>query len=249
MRYVLLGLTLCLTLCLAASLPASAAGSGTALSLKGDRIYLVKGSKSTPLNQDAFPAQPIDDTAMRFLGVGEDTGKEYGVAAGLYIFDGDGASVAFAPTDAAEFAADVKFSPDGKILAMDAGTWLIRSWFFYSFPDMKPMGEAGYYQPEGKPGLIWAGNKGVLVSNMAAEGHGRSCGYDPCGPVSVDYYAFAAQKVTRLLPGTDLCDFSLTGLKEDGRTVTAQELCLQSPKAWETFPENEPTKDVTTTIP
>lgn len=246
MRYVLLGLTLCLAM----TFSAFAADSGATLNLKGDQIYLESGGKSSPLPQDTFPAQPIDGTTMRFLGIGEDDGKERGIAAGLYIFEEKGRPIAFAPTNAAEFCADVKFSPDGKILAMDSGTYLIRSWFFFSFPDMKPVGEVEYYQADGKPSLIWNGNKGALVSSMRVEEHGRACGYDPCGPVSVDYYAFATQKIQRLLPGTDLCDYTLTGLKDDGVTVTAQALCLQSPKDWETFPEDDtPRKEVTARIP
>ena len=102
MRHILFGLLFSLV----AALPAFAAGSGAELSLKGDRVFLLKNGKSTALNQDMFPAQPVDDSDLRFLGVGPDDAKEQGIAPGLYIFKGDGKPVAFAATDDAEFCAD-----------------------------------------------------------------------------------------------------------------------------------------------
>lgn len=243
----------CILFSLIAVLPAFGAGSGAELSLKGDQIFLVKDGKSTALNQEMFPAQPVgdaaDDTGMRFLGVGPDDAKEQGVAFGLYIFKGDGKPVAFAPTENAEFCADVKLSPDGKILAMDAGVALVRNWFFFSYPEMVPLGDTVYYQTPDNPTLVWTGGKNVLVSVMGLEGHGRSCDYDPCGPVSVSLYVIGTQKSTTLLPGTDLCDYTLTGLAEGGLAATAAELCLPSPEAWKTFPEDKPVKTVSVKLP
>lgn len=245
MRHMVFGVLFSLM----AAFPAFAAGSGAELSLKGDQVFLIKGGKSTALDQSAFPAQPVDDSDMRFLGVGEDDAKQQGIAPGLYIFKGDGKPVAFAATENAEYSGDVKISPNGKILAMDAGMSLMRNWFFFSYPDMKPLGDTAYYQAEDKPTLVWAGEKGVLVSTIELDGHGRKGEYDPCGPVSVTYYDMGAHKATKLLTGTDLCDYTLTGLKDDGVTATADELCLPSVKDWNTFPENTPVKKVTAKLP
>lgn len=245
MRPIIFGLLFSLI----AALPAFAASPGADLSLKGDRIFLVKGGKSTALNQEMFPTQPVDDSDIRFLGVGPDDAQKQGIAPGLYLFKGDGKPVAFAATDEAEFCADVKISPNGKILAMDAGMSLVRNWFFFSYPDMKPMGETVYYQTPDNPTLIWVEEKGVLVSTMDVDGHGRKGEYDPCGPVSVTYYDFGASKGTKLLPGTDLCDYTLTGFKAGDRVATAAELCLPSVKDWNTFPEGKGVKEVTVKLP
>lgn len=245
MRHMLLGAVFCLAL----AFPAFAAGSGAELTLKDDQIYLTKDGKSTPLSQEEFPAQPIDDTKLRFLGLGPDTAKAHGLAPGLYIFENQGGPIAFAPTDEAEFCADVKIAPDGNMLAMDAGMALVRNWFFFSFPEMEPMGAADYYQIPDRPALIWIEGKGALFSSMDVDKHNRACGYDPCGPVSVSYYDFKAGRSTRLLPGTDLCDYALTGLAEDGLTATAEALCLPSAKDWETFPEDKPTEKVDVKLP
>ncbi len=246
MRHILFGMLFSLV----AALPAFAAGSSAELTLKGDRIFLVKDGKSTALNQDMFPAQPIEDTGMRFLGVGADDAKKQGIAPGLYIFEGDGKSVAFAATDAAEYCADVKFSPGKTVLAMDAGMSLVRDWFFFSYPAMKPLGDTAYYQTPDNPTLIWLGEEALLVSTMDVDTHNRSCGYDPCGPVSVNLYNLETRKSTKLLPGTDLCDYTLTGLDEmAGGIVSAAELCLPSVKDWETYPGEKPTKNVTVKLP
>ena len=245
MRHIFFGLFFCLV----AAFPALAAGSGAELTLKDDQIVLLKGGKSAALDRGMFPAQPIDDTGMRFLGVGPDEAKELGMAPGLYIFKGEGKPVAFAATDKAGFCADVTISPNGKILAMDAGTSLVRDWFFFSYPEMKPLGDTVYYLTPDTPAIIWAGETGALVSTMNVDGHGRSCGYDPCGPVSVSYYDIGTHKAVKLLPGTDLCDYTLTGLANGGLEAAAAELCLPSPKEWEIFPEGKPVKTVTVKLP
>ncbi|MDL2307932.1 hypothetical protein LJC48_07965 [Desulfovibrio sp. OttesenSCG-928-C06] len=245
MRHIIFAILLSLI----TAIPAFAADSGAELNLKDDQIFLVKNNGSTPLDQNMFPAQPIDGTDMRFLGVGPDDAAEQGIAAGLYIFKGNGRPVAFASTDEAEFCADVRFSPNKKILAMDAGTSHVRNWVFFSYPQMELLGDVTYYQTPDNPELVWVGEDGVLFSNMNESGHGRSCGYDPCGPVSVSYYMFETQKSSRLLSGTDLCDYTLTGLDETGLVATAAELCLPSAKAWEEFPEGKPVKAVTAKLP
>lgn len=226
-----------------------ALAAGPELNFKDHQLFVEKDGASQALPQDNFSVQPIVGTKMFFLALGEDDAGSQGLQAGLYIFENQGRPLAFAPTPEAEYCADVRLSPDGRILAMDAGTWLVRSWFFFSFPDLKPIGDCAYYQIPDHPDLIWVADRGVLVSTMDEAGHQRSCDYAPCGPVSVKYYAFETLKVKTLWLGTDLCDYTLTGLQDDGQTVTATELCLPSAKAWETVPDPAPTKKVTVKLP
>lgn len=235
MRRLLLGLILCLV---AAS--SAFAAAPAELTLKGDQLFVHQGGTSVPLSKETFPAQPVEGTDKRFLGVGADDGKDYGIAAGLYVFAGDGKPVAFTATDDAEFCSEIRFSPDGKILAMDSGTWHIRSWSFYSFPGMQAMGEISYLSPrEPLPALLWVDGKGVLFSEMDTEGGGRTCGYDPCGPVSVSFFSFETRESQSLFQGTNACDYSLSGYQEKDFSVTAEELCLDSPKDWEVYPYGE----------
>lgn len=221
------------------------------LRLQDNRLVLENNGKTTPLPEETFPVESVKDAAgkplpgLRYCGIGADGGKAHGLAPGLYLFDAQGKKVAFAPTEAAEFCSEVRLSPGKTVLAMDSGGSLIRDWCFFAYPDMKPLGEVSYYQAENKPALLWEGDDGVLFSSMETEAHKRTCGYDPCGPVSVRAYSFKSHKATTVLAGTDLCDFTLTGYSPERGTVEADKRCLPSAKAWEEYPQNVPVEHVT----
>lgn len=219
----------------------------------------------TVLPEDAFPLRTVEaDEAnevggpegvgwtlpgQRFFCVGEEAGSPYGLAAGLYVFRVKDYLVAFVPTGAAELYGETSLSPEGAVLALDSGASPVRSWFFFSYPDMASLSEVSYYQAEDRPGLLWHGNGNAVFSGMETEGHGRACGCDPCGPVSVHNYAFKTRQVTTLLEGTDLCDYTLTGLAAKRGVALAEELCLPSAADWEVFPEDAPTQDVEAGLP
>lgn len=229
--------------CLMTVSTACASDKGPVVTAKGEQVLVLNKGKSTPLSQDMFPAALIEGTEFRFCGIGEDDAKQYGVKPGLYIFDRQGKNIVFTPTESAEFVGEVRLSPKGGILAMDSGTSLIRSWEFFSFPGMKPMGEVVYFSADEKPGLIWTGEEGVLFSSMETDEPGRACGYDPCGPVSVMYHTFKDNKTTSLLAGTDLCDYMLAGYQENDGTISVDKLCLQSAKEWEVYPYEDKTPE------
>ncbi|MFU2208931.1 hypothetical protein [Solidesulfovibrio sp. C21] len=235
----------CLLVC------AVSAQAAPALRLAGNRLVLENKGKATTLSTKDFPVEAVKDAqgkplaGLRYCGIGAAGGKAHGLAPGLYLFDATGRMTAFAPTEAAEFCAEVRLSPGATVLAMDSGTWLVRSWFFLSYPGMKPLGEVAYYQAEDKPALLWEGDDGALFSSMETQGHKRICDYDPCGPVSVRAYSFKTRKATTLLAGTDLCDYTLTGFTPKGGMVAADKRCLPSAKAWKAFPQNVPAQRIT----
>jgi hypothetical protein len=235
--------------CLGASF--SQAASLPPVSLKGDVVHVQVKGKDVALSADDYPAMPIEGKEMHYLGIGEDQAKPYGLAAGLYVFNADGSLAAFTPNDAAEMCSDVRFSPNGKILAMDAGSSPARDWFFYSYPDMKPMGNIGWIMVPDKPWLTWVGDRGVLVSYADLDDVlGRECGYDPCGPVSVNYFDFGSGKLSTLLKGTGLCDYSVSGLAEDGKTAQVDALCVKSLGDWKEYPGDDvPRKQTTVKLP
>lgn len=207
-------------------------------------LVLVEHGAPKLLPPDAFPVMPVWDAAgvpsqnLFFCGVGKGSGKPYGMAAGLYLFNDSGDAAGFIPTDAAEFCSEVRLSPGNSVLAMDSGTWLVRSWFFYTYPGLKGLGRVEYYQAEEKPGLLWNKDGGVLFSSMSHDPHHRQCDYDPCGPVSVSTYSFKNRNVKTLLQGTDLCDFTLSDSAPDSGAFVAEKLCLPSSAAWRAFPVN-----------
>lgn len=215
-----------------------------ALKFSDGNIVLVAQGKTTLLPPDAFPLMPVWDTAgaptanLFYCGVGKEIGKPYGMAAGLYLFNARGEAAGFIPTEAAEFCSEVRLSPGNTVLAMDSGAWLVRSWFFYTYPGLKELGSVEYYQAEEMPALLWNGETGALFSSMSHALHSRQCDYDPCGPVSVSAYSFKNRNVKTLLQGTDLCDFILADFAPDAGGFVAEKLCLPSAAAWRAFPVN-----------
>lgn len=221
------------------------------LSLRNGNIVLTAHGASTVLPSNAFPVMQVEDAAgvptnkLSFCGVGKGSGRPYGITPGLYLFGDQGALAGFIPTDAAEFCCEVRLSPGGVVLAMDSGTWLVRTWYFYTYPGLKGLGSVEYFQAEEKPGLLWNGDSGVLFSGMTPGSHHRQCDYDPCGPVSVNAYSFKHRSVSTLLQGTDLCDFTLAGSVPGSGEFSAEQLCLPSAAAWKAFPQNASVDPVT----
>jgi len=247
MKKIAVMLVVCLFAC---AVPAQAAFT---LRLTDNRLVLENEGKAMPLSVEDFPVDAVKDAAgkplpgLRYCGIGVDSGKAHGIAPGLYLFDAHGRNVAFGSTDAAEFCSEVRLSPGKTVLAMDSGTWLVRSWFFFSYPDMKPIGEVGYYQAEGKPALLWEVDAGVYFSSRETMGHKRTCNYDPCEPISVRAYSFKTGKDKTVLAGTDLCDFTLTGFSPERGVVEADKLCLPAVKAWKEYQylQNAPVEHIT----
>ena len=129
-------------------------------------------------------------------------------------------------------------------MAVDTGTWVIRFWSFYTYPDFKELGQVSYLDTDDSNTLIWTGDTGSLISSIDDGGGKRSCEYDPCGPVSVTYYDFATQKSTPVFAGTDLCNYKLAGYNTETNEVEAEQLCLKSLQDWKLYPENAPTERV-----
>lgn len=244
MRHCILGIALCLL----TAAPAFALNGGAELELKGEEVYITGTDAALP--RDVFQPQSVTDTGMFFLGVGENDGEEHGVAHGLYIFTELGKLVAFAPTPDAEFCAEVRLSPAWDAIAMDAGTSPERSWSFFSFPKMKALGRTAYYRVEDKSSLIWTSDTGVLVSSIdSGETLGRTCDYDPCGPVSVAYFSLDSGESSTVKVGTALCDYRLAGFDADAKLVNVDALCMRSVKEWHAYPVGAPVKRVTAPLP
>lgn len=232
----------CFCLLAALSVPALAA---PALHLKDNTVVLENNGKKTELPGDTFAPQDVQGADLRFVATGSDGKDAFSIEPGLYLFDKAGKMVAFMPSEEAEMCSEVRLSPKGDILAMDVGAWLVRSWFFFSYPALKPMGEVSYFMASEKPALIWNGDAGALFSTMNTETQGRACGYDPCGAVSVEYHDFSNGKTAVVMAGTPECDYTLTGFDPAKGLVSIEKLCLASGAAWERYPENAPTQTVT----
>ena len=238
---------LAMLLCLAMAVQAVAATGSNSLMLDKGVISLLREGKTVSLPEPFSTPSQVTGADLQFVGFGENDAGIRGIKAGLYLFKGRGAPVAFLPGPDAEFCAAVQLSPDGKVLAVDSGTWLVRDWAFFSWPNLRPMGSVAYYDQDSSPPLVWTPG-GVLFTSITGNS-GRTCDYDPCGPTSVVYLNFAAGKKHILLAGTDLCNYTARGLQSDGITASVLELCLPSVSDWATPPSEKFEKNKTVTLP
>ena len=244
MRQILLALGLCFAL----AFPGVAA-TNSSLELRKDTVFAIKDGKRVALPEHMNAAQPVDGAAMKFAGLGEEASEAFGLAAGIYLFKGDGKPVAFIPMEYGDMCATVALSPDGGILAVDVGTTLIRDWLFYSYPALEQIGISGYYEREGRPSILWT-PKGVVLTSAVEGDSTRICEYDPCAPASIVFFSFADKKAHTLRAGTGACDYFAVGMEADGVTISGRKLCLASPEAWREHPgDDAPTEPLRIKLP
>ena len=240
---------LLLFLWVAAIFPASAQAAAPQLSIQNNQVIAAQDGKRIPIPENIMMPSPVENSDLRFATVDPDDGKAFGLAGGLYLFTSAGEAKSFVPVDNLEACATVIMSPGGTVLAVDSGTYVVRNWFFFSYPDLKPMSAADltYYQADEKPPLLWKGDGEVFFTSVDEEGTKRVCDYDPCGPTSVMRKNLTNGKATPVLPGNDLCNYELISFS--GNTLTAEKLCLPDIKAWKKDTTGLPRTTVTVTVP
>jgi len=131
-------------------------------------------------------------------------------------------------------------SPDGKTIALDNGTWLVRVWTFLKYPQMTPVNPAveepfiSYLStPENGQNatdLVWVDNDTVIVTDISEAPVSRPCPSDPCEPLDVVVHRLSTWNPAALAKGDELCDYSIKSLS--GRTVTVNKTCARTIDDW-----------------
>ena len=165
---------------------------------------------------------------------------------GLFFFNKSGALAAYFPGGGSldpAMCATASLSPNGKIIALDNGTWLVRIWAFYNFPDFSPLTTednpfisyltlAGL-QEGGRTDqdLTWVNNDAVIVTDLSETPVARPCQSDPCEPTDVVIHHLKDWKSSALAKGDELCDYRFNSLSGD--TVTVDKVCVKSLDDWQ----------------
>ena len=212
-----------------------------AATLKNGEMTYEAGGKKTVFTGDDVAVEKIKGSDMVFLTLDEDPAKRIGKKPTLFVFDASGAlaaeTSAIPDVDIEQISA-LSLSPKGGVLAVDNGTWVVRSWSFVSYPALAPAGKpATYLTDEGLRDLIWVNDDAVLITVINEKSRRKCADYDPCGPRSVVLHKISTGKSTPVLAGTDVCDYGLTGF--DGKSVTAIKVCGKSAKDWATADSKE----------
>jgi len=172
---------------------------------------------------------------------------------GLFFFDKNGALAAYFPGGGnfdPAMCATASMSPNGKIIALDNGTWLVRIWAFYNFPAFTPLTTEedpfiSYLTLAGiredgriEQDLTWLENDAVIVTDLSETPVARPCQSDPCEPTDVVIHRLSGWKAAALAKGDELCDYRFNSLAGD--VVTVDKVCVKSLDDWQD-PEKTPT--------
>ena len=224
-----------------------AAQAAPELGIRDGAIVLKNKGKTKAIPEGDLSVQAVtaaddaEDEApkLRYLPINAETGKAFGIKSGVYLFDETGKQAGFVPYEGADEVGQVRQSPQGHVLAIDGGTWVERSWSFFSYPDIKSLALVTYYQAEEPvPALLWDSDGGAFFNSVRTDDQSRTCDYDLCGPKSVKHISFLDGAETTLIAGTDLCDYELAPPSAGQMYIGVRKLCLPSIDAWKTYPED-----------
>ncbi len=221
-------------------------GPATALAqmaLKGNQLSYKAGAERKTLRLEEGAVTKVQGSKLVFVLVADPEALAAADAGspGLFFFDQNGALTArFAGGELfdPEMCAAASLSPDGRTIALDNGTWVVRAWTFYRFPDFTPLGPADgpfltylTLEETGGQDLTWVDDQTVVVTDLNATQISRPCPADPCEPLDVVLHRLDSWESTALAKGDELCDYRFKSLS--GRTVTVEKTCVKKLEDWE----------------
>ncbi|MDL2316191.1 hypothetical protein LJC59_03830 [Desulfovibrio sp. OttesenSCG-928-A18] len=129
---------------------------------------------------------------------------------------------------------DLTLSPDGRVLAVDAGSEAVRRWYFFSYPFFIPLGEAHHAPGQGSEAespapFFWTGDHAAVIA-IFQDRPERECGSEPCGSTSVLMYDALRGQSTIFAQGTELCDS--TPVTVEAGKLHIQSQCVARVKDW-----------------
>jgi len=162
------------------------------------------------LPRDVFKLVAIEGTDLLWIAVTEGAGEKYGLVDGVYIFDERGVFYLRHLTTRCD---DLVLSPESMVVALAEDSPAARSWYFYTWADMEPLG--GVSCPLADPKLFWAGeDTGVVYTTLESGDYGRTHGDEPRAPRSVAHFDFAKKEERILLRGTFRYDYRVRGVAD-----------------------------------
>lgn len=195
-------------------------------SLELDEGALIKVANSDYVF--AFVSEPL---ALKAAGLAKPS---------LLFFGNDGRLIAsYAGSEGfdPEMCAAASLSPGKKIIALDNGTWLLRIWTFFNFPDFTAAADTEepylpYFSSNEYQDLAWVDDNTVVVTDVSEAPVSRPCPADPCEPLDVVVHRIKEWESASIAKGTELCNYQFITLAK--RTATVMKTCTKNIDDWGT---------------
>ncbi|MDR1045065.1 MAG: hypothetical protein LBP33_08110 [Candidatus Adiutrix sp.] len=210
------------------------------LSLKNGRLEYKAGGALHSVEPENGAAVKVRNSELLFVSINDpEILQAVKKGPGLFFFDESGALKAhyagredFDP----EMCAAASLSPNGKVIALDNGTWLVRVWTFLNYPGMEPVNPAveepfiSYLSGEDGQDLIWVDDNTVAVTDISEAPVSRPCPADPCEPFDVVIHALRPWNSSALAKGSELCNYRLKAV--EGRNAVVEKVCAKEIEDW-----------------
>lgn len=196
------------------------------LSLDDEKVYRVAGG-GKKLAGEALKIESEMGVYYWFAVSPEAGDVMRGSARGIYFFYESGDRIAFLPSEAAEFAGDVRISPTAEQFLIDFGTSPERDLKLYDFRTLK---EKGAFLAMNE--IVWLDARRFVMTYVDTAKKGRSKNALESGWLSVAIYDTAESKLAYAREATATSDFMLNGVDLEAKKFTIGERSVKKADDW-----------------
>jgi hypothetical protein len=157
-----------------------------------------------------------------------------GSKGGIYFFDDKDKFLWFLPYDDAATVSNILFSPDGKQMVLDAGTWVIRDYILHNFKETE---EKASFTGTSEP--IWIDAHRFAFTMVESDAEPRPSATDFDGWTSVVVYDTAAKEIVQVTKATETKNYALTEVDWDKEELRITETSVKNKADWADMEKQE----------
>ncbi len=233
----------CCTLLALLCLAATAFAAKETYVLEKETVYRVApdGTRQKIENVDVMPAENV---GIFWVAVDPENNEEMkGSEGGIYFFDDKDQPLFFLPYEDAATVGNIFFSPDGKQMVMDTGTWVVRDLFLYDFKATEAKATlTGMYDP------IWLDPHRFAFTMVESDKEPRPVESDFDGWTSIVVYDTAVAQIVPVIEATETQNYLLTGADLDKGELKVTETSVKQKADWADLDKQED-KEISVPLP
>ena len=166
-----------------------------------------------------------------------------GSKGGIYFFDDKDKFLWFLPYDDAAQVSNILFSPDGKQMVLNAGTWIIRDYVLHNFKETK---EKASFTGTSEPTWLDANRFAFTMVESDVEPRPSESDFD--GWTSVVVYDTVAKEIVPVMKATETKNYELTEVDWDKDELHITETSVKNKADWADTEKRE-NKELTVPFP